>query len=925
MGRAKKPEAGPYDCAFCGRRIATSKASDLLRHFKTGHCYDRSGSRTTTCPICVRERAANAVTVYTKGDLAQHLLRLHKNRTPRRNVQAEVVPLDEDGAAHWSAQDEGLEDDYDGAEGAEGADEAMEQEALLAEHSGQTTVQFDELELALHTAAEIAHTPLPPEVNLPSVSDSSEDEGGEDQEELPMEVVSAQPDSSADLVCADYRLHAESLGEAIHLFRTCLLVIEKHVTETTLQGFVEMAATTSQRPLFPPTQGIARIPTSVKRIQSKSRRLLGPVLKPEVFMAERLESSQPVAFLNPADVVVSWLSLPEVLDALVRRSAESLHHFVAGTNPIQSAYASGSCPTIAETWHGTEYYDSVARARPFWEPRYQAGQNCLFVHLGFFFDSFQAIERISTGVIIMSLMGVSKALADKLDLHLPLCLFREDNDVDPLEAALARLRPQMEQLARGLDFTAKGGRQYRVFCVTSHLYGDIPAVREVAGLKGGNCFYPCPYCLLQGHYGHANEECVYRCASRAGSVLPPNALVGVTFPPKTETMYQEAFADPFCDDSTRRMALWASPSNANDPLPRRTGAAKHFRLFPGVSFPNSLCTDLMHNEFLGESKAHLGLLLGRVAAAMGISGEELACRLSAKFGVLQTLNRSYVRFEFWNLKGVNYMSAAAVKKLVIWSMHLFRLAEVPLDDVSLAPHLQAWELRVATVSRLSRRVFTPAELRDLTHSLRELSQMCCTLYTRFCSIKTHLMKNHAVEIIKRLGPMTHYWSFRAESKIGHIKGLYQNSNGHAVTQSIFSRVALSTALQRVLGYLDVTPFASHRPKVSPGEYGIPVANVFVLRRGATLDHVLRIRKVVVTLAEEVAQVARAPLFTFREQAILIVRGQDLVGAEEVPLADLLPVDVVPYGRDYLQLVGHEVYGLTPAPTRFLVWQARYQQ
>lgn len=79
----------------------------------------------------------------------------------------------------------------------------------------------------------------------------------------------------------------------------------------------------------------------------------------------------------------------------------------------------------------------------------------------------------------------------------------------------------------------------------------------------------------------------------------------------------------------------------------------------------------MHNEFLGESKAHLKLLLERIATAMEISGEELASRLSAKLGVVQQLNRSYVRFGFRNLNGVSYLSAATVKKLVMCGPCIF--------------------------------------------------------------------------------------------------------------------------------------------------------------------------------------------------------------------------------------------------------------
>lgn len=918
MARPRKPSAGPYACAFCERTLALAKIFCLIRHFKAPICYEKNGPRTTTCPACVRECTANAAVVYTKGDLVLHLQRTHSR------TRQEVVPLDEDSVAQWSAQEEEMVEDYNDdvvAEEAEEAGEAMGQEVPFNENLAQARARLDELGLALCLANEPDHTLLPQMDLFPIAADSEEEVLAE------VEIAAAQPDLPTELVYVDYRLHADSLREAVPLFRICLFVLEQRVSERTFGGFVGLIKAADPDFFSRQGGGIAKIPTSVKRLISKSQELLGSILKPKVFTASRLESSQPVAVLDPADAVASWLSLPEVLSALEQRSAASLGHFLAGTNPIQIAYASGDHPTVAETWHGTEYYDSVARARPFWEPRYVADRSCLFVHLGFFFDGFQAIERDKTGLIIMSLMGVSKVLADRLDLHLPLCLFREDKVVDPLEATLMRLKLQMEQLARGLDFTAKDGRQYRVFCVTSHLYGDIPAVREVAGLKRGNPNYPCPYCLLCADHTRSNEECVYRCASRAGPAQPPSGLVGVTFSPKTSAMYQQAFDAPFATSSTEQMCLWAGPPNPADPPSRRTGAAKHFRLFPGVSFPESLATDLMHNEFLGQSKTHLRLLLERIATAMEISEQELASRLSAKFGVVQKLNRSYVRFGFWDLNGVNYLSAAAVKKLVFWSMHLFRLIQVPLDDISLAPHLQAWQLRVATVSRLCRRSFTPAELRVLRHSLQELNQMCCTLYTRFCSIKTHLMKNHAVEIIKRLGPMTHYWSFRAESKIGKIKGIYANTNGHAVVESIFARAGLNIALQRILSYLGTTPFDDYQPRVSPGEYGIPVAGTFALRRGATFDHVLRIGEIAITLCEETAKVSRAPLRAIREQeGLLLIRGRDFDGEERIPITDLMPVDIVPYDdQDCFQVVGHEVYGLPPAPVGFLIAHPRPQQ
>lgn len=908
MGRTLKGPTGPYYCCFCGRALTNNYPCELLRHFKANSCYDKSGSRTGACPVCAKRSGPPRLVEYSKNELIDHLESVHRRARPREAEQVELVPLDDDLPSPFAPGDIGggsVEEAFEGVD----ASPCPSLDDQVFE-TGDSIEFFD--------SPEVYEAPaLPSSLMSEGPPDS---DGGEEVDEVELGQLPL-----ADRVVdeygtkVDYQVRANELLDAVIPMKICLLLLEQKITETTNKAFAELVHIALQRSLFADARGISRVPQSVKRIRTKCRALLSWILNPEMVVATRIGISQPIAFLDPGDIVASWLSLPDVLNALVERNAIDEENFAIGRNPIRESYANGSPPTISEVWHGTEYYDSVSRAHEYWGPRYRLGGNRIFVHLGFFFDSFTVISHRSHSILLLSLMGVSKCLSDRLDLHMPICLFKEEKKADPLECILKTLRPRLESLARGFKFVAKDGQEYVIFCVTSHLYGDIPAIREVVGLKGNNCLYQCPYCLIKAHYEGSNEQCLYKCYSRMVAGLPAEATAREVFGEKDEEMYRHAFLNPELEYSCEEMALgrW---SQKNGPQQVQCwGANKQFRHFPGVSIPNSLCTDLMHNEFLGDTKKHLSKLLGLIAETMEIPQEELARRISSKFGEIQLLNRSYVRYDFLHLKDVTFLTAAAAKKLITWSMAIFRLVQVPQDHPSLRQEMKVWESRVETVKLLCKRRLTPEDLQTLTRSLRDLNQSCCITYPRFCTIKTHLMQEHAVEIIKRQGPMPHFWSFRAESKIGRIKRLFVNSNGQSVVETIFGRLALMAAIHRVLEYNSITPLAEYRPRMSPGEYGIFARNSFALARGETFAAVLTIRKIVVSPTSEAALVASAPLFSTRDRNVLLVSGQWTEARQEIPVSDLLPVDLVPFQSGYYQLIGHDVYGMEAMPASLVAF------
>lgn len=711
----------------------------------------------------------------------------------------------------------------------------------------------------------------------------------------------------------DYGVHAAAVGvdRAVGLFRFALLLLEQRVTESLLEGFDESVLELQGRSLFQATlPGQTTIPSSVKRIRSKCRALLGPVLAPQSTLATQGEAVSRIAFLEPRDIVLSWLSLPEVFSALLERNRAHRDAFLTGINPVATLYAAGQSLAISETWHGTEYFDSISRARHFWLPDVAQGEPFLAVHLGIFYDSFEAKGKQSHSVLILSLMGVKKSLADRLDLHMPLALLDGSKAVDPLDHIMKKLQPRMEDLARGFKFVARSGQSYRVFCVTSHVYGDIPAIRKIAGLKGTQCLFPCPYCLAEADYGRNRPGCTFQCFSRAVLAAQVDA-----FPAKTAQMYSRAFAAPLISHSRNEMAI-AYDARGGD-LPAYSGAERALRNFPGVELPSSLGMDLMHNEFLGECRRHLVLLSAKISSVMGITEGELAERISLHFGETQKLNRSHVRYKFINTASYYYLTAASIKKLVTWSLSIFRLAQVPHNHPELRHHLAVWKLRVVTVRLLSKRSLTPNDMHQLGDIAGRLGRECCTLYLGFCAIKSHLL-THVVEVAKRLGPFPHYWSFRCESKIGDLKAVYANTNGQSVIETVFERTCLISGIRRCLEYVGLRPYRKYRPQMSLGEYGsFPIKSFAIKGERVSFRDIKVVLKVFVEDGREMVRVASAPLLVLQGSSILLVSTLALQGAEDLPIADLFPIDLASLTGDLCEILGYEAYGLRPEPVQIV--------
>ena len=747
----------------------------------------------------------------------------------------------------------------------------------------------------------------------------SEDEQGisgseADSEESPTLVPGAallqtQPEGAI----VDYGVHSTAvrIDQAVGLFRFALLLVGKQVTEDLLEGFDESALELHGHSLFRTLPGQVRIPSSVKRIRSKCRALLGPILAPQTTLAAQGEAVSNIAFLEPKDIVLSWLSLPEVLSALVETNLAHRDAFLSGVNPVAALYAAGRSLTISETWHGTEYFDSVFRARRFWGPSVAHGQPFLAVHLGLFYDSFEARGKQSHSVLILSLMGVKKSLADRRDLHMPIALHDGSKAVDPLDHVMNKLRPLMEDLARGFRFVARDGQSYHVFCVTSHVYGDIPAIRKLAGLKGAQCLFPCPYCLVGADYGRSRPGCTFQCHSRA--LLA--AGDGDRQPAKTAGMYAEAFAAPFAPQSRDAMALAYDVRSGG--LPPYSGAERALRHFPGVELPGSLCMDLMHNEFLGDCRRHLALLTAKISTVMGLADRELTGRISLYFGEIQKLNKSHVRYKFVDSAAYYYLTAASIKKLVTWSIPILGLAQVPFQHPELREHLTVWNLRVVAIKLLSKRSLTPEDMHRLGNIGARLGRECCTLYSRFCAIKSHLL-THVVEVAKRLGPFTHYWSFRCESKIGGLKALYANTNGQSVVETVFDRACLMVGMQRGLEYVGLHPYRKYRPHMSLGEYGgFPIRSFAIRGGGVSFRDVKIILDVFIEGGRETVRVASAPLLASPGGQFLFVKISAMQGAEDLLIGELFPVDLVLLRDGLCQVLGHDAYGLRPEPAYFV--------
>ena len=601
---------------------------------------------------------------------------------------------------------------------------------------------------------------------------------------------------------------------------------------------------------------------NVRSLRRHVRSLMGdslPALKIPVPRGSFLEG----AYVPPEAIVSYWLSntkIQSTLDTVYRkfivpwiRSGETQMPLNGGSN----------------CWNSLAFWQSLGRARSFWEPRYleaiSNGVHPIFIELGLFFDwfGFLGSARPKNALLMLELLNVEQSRVERLPTLMPLALFFRRNDANPevdenlVEYVLAYLQPTFIRLARGLDLNSSGNC-FRVFCFTGELKADIPAMQEILGLKqSSRSYHPCPSCKVR-HTVQSQPAEEVRCVFDHSAAIEP----------KTPAEYSIAYSGEPRELSSVIYSVKRQTSLMN---------------FPGFSIPSSVAMDLMHVMFLGEAKKLVQEILDSFMMPIDPAGcKEVWGEISSTFERLLKLNGVCGWSKLTCLNDLKKLKAHDTYKFLVWSKEIFACSGVLLDF--LPQHTKDfWSEFLRLNGLLCQYSLSEEDLLEIARLSESYSATLCSHFPGLCSLKSHMML-HFREQPRLFGPPRRVWNFRCEGSIGTIKKFFENVNNTSVPTSILGRVVELAFLETVLEEGDL-PIERGTSRSIPGKFGS-------IKVGCYYKSVTECLVWIVGISDDIGRVKG-------RSAQLQARGTDTIAdmASAVELdyssSDLSPVDVAP--------------------------------
>lgn len=752
-----------YKCLYCENLLKKFTPYSLRKHVKGRECSPLSRTL-VSCYRCLKRRPPRQ-DLYTKDAFSQHLM-IHAYARPRHagrrggNTATVVTPPAPDRAVGTEAE-----------------------EAHESEHNMEETEALDNMGVPLVESLPSLDLNLdePLDLNARDIDDGSSDSNAESEDELPVR-------EFAHNHAVEFRQVFDRVSlEKIPVLRVARHCLEYRVTETELKSADRLCKDLHNRPIVgthPVSR--ARVPLTVRKLREKTKGVLENILTPLSLSVNQGHG----AFLSPIRIISFWLSNPRILEECQRVSDGHWIYHLNGTIPTKEHFS--------EFWDGNQFFNSVQRTRHLWQPNLPGeGVAKLMLHFGIYYDDFTVSKDHSEGVITLCLISISRELASEVPSIMPMALFRSRQG-NTLAEAMSHLKPSFDELARGLDYTLDG-RTFRLFAVTSVIQGDILAVRALADLKkSSNLKDHCLYCFDQRLTNRANladNQCGYgHSKDNIDDPLP----VFSTNRAKTSANYQEAYAMVLAQQAApRNMAIFDSVK------------VKIFEL-PGIAIPDSIAVDMMHNELLGYARKHLRAFLEQLCTLTRYSETTLCQTISVTIKKLQKLNVDYFKFNMVKVSDIGRLSAYAVMRLISWSRPWLRALNV--QGVATSMKL-IWLERKAVIDVLLRPSIPADILGALEAENRRLNTLCCRMYWRFCTIKTHVMEYHLMEQVHRFGTFRNTWNFRQESLIYQLKKGYANINNQSIYFSIFDRYLQTILLQSFFKWYEPSSMLQIQDKV----------------------------------------------------------------------------------------------------------------
>jgi hypothetical protein len=375
-------------------------------------------------------------------------------------------------------------------------------------------------------------------------------------------------------------------------------------------------------------------------------------------------------------------------------------------------------------------------------------------------------------------------------------------------------------------------------------------------------------------------RCCFRCESNEPML------------PKTAEDYREALSHPGSSYSQEEMAFESRQLAAGQ---ISYGSDRRLVKFPGVELPHSAVHDYMHVEFLGESRKHLKIFLGVILPHTGLDEKVFCARISGYLKNLMKINKDSCHSTISAIKKLDHLPAYSILRLVCWSWYIFTNAFPAILEIrELLPHLRCWIHRVMLVKACTARKFTTDSLEALDSISHDLSVSCCSLYPKFCSLKSHIIKFHLRQMIETLGPLRLTWCFKPENFNYLVKQLFVNTNNRETHSVMLERFLVAKLAEDFLARRGRHSFVTGEVKKLTA-YGIIKKGTYVIKTGERFTHVAEILEFE---PRNMVRIKSYPLFSvitriLDEFSTKTLHSRMNNGLESsVSCAEIIPVDVV---------------------------------
>ena len=534
-----------------------------------------------------------------------------------------------------------------------------------------------------------------------------------------------------------------------------------------------------------------KAPSKLGRLFEKVERLGGPFTAPRMFTNN---VGKQLGVLPIRAALSHWLAAKN-LYSIIKEVNEN--HTLPGLT--SEARAPWVAPDVfSEQWDGSEWQDGPLRSKPdlgnLLREDLASGKTALVFHLNFFADGVTRMDtktsELKLTVLSLTIGEIPKGLRGEGSVlgHIPLCIYK--TDAFNVQDVLKSYNEELEMLRTGVDMYSVAGQEtVKVYAFPALVVADYPASREVGGLcTTASARRPCSYCRVRQK--RKPNNCSFGCRNGVAKILPENEY--------RDSIWWARFRRMCLRHQDRQLTAYMKKYSVKlaDPA---------IASWPSMDFSACLTLDLMHQQFIGDTKRHFNHLIQKIESKLsnmkenGIpvayNWEEWWKDLSRRFKSFLSTNGVHTMSTLRKLSDFNQLPAYSIMMFSRFSKCIFEDTNMkkPFEKAECQPELATWILRCEAVTALSQSSMTADEALKVGNDIEIIVGQCCRQYVKFCTVNSHNSR-HWLDCIIRYGPPRCYWAFPFERKMSWLKSFFSKVNFKDAYKTITRRARAFVSL-----------------------------------------------------------------------------------------------------------------------------------